>query len=64
MKKLVLSAVAILAISFASCGGNKAQEEATQEVEAVQEEVITEVKAATDSAVQVVDSLVNETVAQ
>lgn len=65
MKKLVLSAVAVLAITFASCAGNKAQqEEAQQEVEAVQEEVVTEVKAATDSLVQATDSLVNEAIAE
>lgn len=63
MKKLVLSAVAVLAITFASCAGNKSQEEARPEAEAAQE-VVQEVATATDSLVQATDSLVNEVIAE
>ncbi len=52
MKKLVLMAVAIVAVSFASCGGNKAANaEATENAAAATEEV-----AATDSAAVAADS--------
>ena len=53
MKKLVLMAVAIVAVSFASCGGNKAANaEATENAAAATEEVA----AATDSAAVAADS--------
>ena len=53
MKKLVLMAVAIVAVSFASCGGNKAANaEATEEV-----------AAATDSAAVAADSTATDSAA-
>ena len=53
MKKLVLMAIAIVAVSFASCGGNKAANaEATETAAPATEEVA----AATDSAAVAADS--------
>ena len=52
MKKLVLMAVAIVAVSFASCGGNKAANaEATEEVAATDSAAVAADSTATDSAV-------------
>lgn len=66
MKKLVLFAVAVVAISFASCGGNKqvdAEKEAKRiqdSIEAVAAEAAAKAEATTDSLAQVADSLVEE----
>ena len=60
MKKLVLMAVAIVAVSFASCGGNKAANAETTETAAPATE---EVAAATDSAAVAADSTATDTVA-
>ena len=58
MKKLVLMAVAIVAVSFASCGGNKtANTEATETAAPATEEVAT----ATDSAAVANDSVAADT---
>ena len=51
MKKLVLMAVAIVAVSFASCGGNKAANAEETAAPATEE-----VAAATDSAAVAADS--------
>ena len=55
MKKLVLMAVAIVAVSFASCGGNKAANaeatDATEEVAATDSAAVAADSTATDSAV-------------
>lgn len=61
MKKLVLMAVAIVAVSFASCGGNKAANaEATEAAAPATEEVA----AANDSAaVAANDSVANDSAA-
>ena len=59
MKKLVLMAVAIVAVSFASCGGNKAANAETTETAAP----ATEEVAATDSAAVAADSTATDTVA-
>lgn len=60
MKKLVLMAVAIVAVSFASCGGNKAANaEATETVAPATEEVA----AANDSAAVVADSTATDSAA-
>lgn len=59
MKKLVLFAVAAIAISFASCG-NKSAENKTTDSEATVSQVENEVKAAVDSVANTTDSLVNK----
>ena len=60
MKKLVLMAVAIVAVSFASCGGNKgANAEATETAAPATEEVA----AANDSAAVVADSTATDSAA-
>lgn len=60
MKKLVLMAVAIVAVSFASCGGNKAANaEATETAVPATEEVA----AANDSAAVVADSTATDSAA-
>ena len=54
MKKLVLMAVAIVAVSFASCGGNKAanaEATDTEEVAATDSAAVAADSTATDSAV-------------
>ena len=59
MKKLVLMAVAIVAVSFASCSGNKAANtEATETAAPATEEVAT---AANDSAAVANDSVAADT---
>ena len=61
MKKLVLMAVAFVAVSFASCGGNKAANAETTETAAPATE---EVVAANDSAaVAANDSVANDSAA-
>jgi len=62
MKKLVLFAVAIIAISFASCGGNKPnpEEEAKRiqdSIEAAAAEAAAKLEVASDSIAQAGDSL-------
>jgi hypothetical protein len=62
MKKLVLFAVAVVAISFASCGGKtvNVEEEAKRvqdSIEAEAAKAAAELEAAGDSLVQTVDSL-------
>ena len=60
MKKLVLMAVAFVAVSFASCGGNKAaNNEATETATPATEEVV----AANDSTVAANDSVANDSAA-
>lgn len=59
MKKLILFAVAVVAISFASCG-NKNSENKPTEPEATVNQIENEVKAAGDSIVNEVDSLVDK----
>ncbi|GAB6011785.1 hypothetical protein [Viscerimonas tarda] len=65
MKKLVLFAAVVVAISFASCANKSAEAEAPVETEAVVEETpaVEEVVAA-DSTVEVVEEVVVETPAQ
>ncbi|MDU1889287.1 MAG: hypothetical protein E6767_01235 [Dysgonomonas sp.] len=63
MKKLVLFAVAVVAISFASCGGNKqvdAEKEAQRikdSIEAVAAEAAAQAAATVDSLAAAVDSV-------
>lgn len=57
MKKLVLFAVAIVAVSVISCGNKKAE---TAEPQTVVEQVQTEVQAVSDSVVNTVDSLATQ----
>ena len=60
MKKLVLMAVAFVAVSFASCGGNKAANaEATDTTTPATEEVV----ATNDSTVAANDSVANDSAA-
>lgn len=59
MKKLILFAVAVVAISFASCG-NKNSENKPTEPKATVNQIENEVKAAGDSIVNEVDSLVDK----
>lgn len=66
MKKLVLFAVAVVAISFASCGGNKqvdAEKEAQRiedSIKAAAAEAAAQLEAAGDSITQAGDSLVEK----
>ena len=61
MKKLVLMAVAMVAVSFASCGGNKAANaEATEETVVATEEVA---PATTDSTTVAADSTATDSAA-
>jgi len=69
MKKLVLFVVAVVAISFASCGGNKAdaekeakrvQDSIEAAVAAAEAEAAAKLEASADSLVIVTDSLVND----
>lgn len=57
MKKLVLFAVAIVAVSVISCGNKKDE---TAESQTVVEQVQTEVQAVSDSVVNTVDSLATQ----
>ncbi|MDR0938072.1 MAG: hypothetical protein LBN29_01785 [Mediterranea sp.] len=68
MKKLVLMAAAIVAVSFASCGGNQAAKEKAQQdsirladsiaaVKQAAEDAAAAATAAVDSAAQTVDSV-------
>ena len=65
MKKLVLFAVAVVAISFASCGGKtvNAEEEAKRVQDSIEAEAVkaaAALEATSDSLTQVVDSVAAE----
>ena len=68
MKKLLVAVVAVVAVSFVSCGNNTAKDaiDSCALCDSVCEEVVEEVvdSAVVDSALEVVDSVAEEGVAE